>query len=208
LGSPVLTYLACAGIGYLRILDGDVVEESNLNRQFLHSTPDLGAAKAENAAESLRKLNPEIGIRAMPCRVSSGNIDEVLADIDVIVDASDNHATRTLISEWASNHRVGVVWGVIYGMSGYAGTFLDGKGHAYHRLFPVPADSGTVELPAQAGVVGAACGVIGSVMAMEVIHYVARGPRTRPDRLTHYDGGAGTVALLQPSATQGSPARL
>lgn len=201
LGSPVLTYLACAGIGYLRVIDGDIVEASNLNRQFIHSTPDIGRFKAENGTRVLRALNPEVEIEAVTERVTAANAEEILGGVGVIVDASDNHDTRILISRWAEDHGIDVVWGVIYGMSGYTGSTAGARGNAYHHLFPAPADTATVEIPAQAGVVGAACGVIGSMMAMEVIHAAVHGPRTRPAKLTYYDGGTGTVALLEPAGS-------
>lgn len=199
LGCPVLTYLACAGVGHLRVLDGDVVEESNLNRQFLHATTHLGVPKAENAARVLRDLNPLVDVVAVTRRVEPDDVDELLAGVDVVVDASDNHATRTQVGSWAQDHHVDVVWGVVYGMSGYAGSVVAGRGHPYHRLFPDPADAATVELPTQAGVLGAACGVIGSVMAMEVIRRAGGAPPRPVSRLTYYDGGTGRIGLLEPT---------
>lgn len=204
LGSPVLTYLASAGVGHIKIVDGDVVEESNLNRQFLHSTADIGELKAASAARQVHSLNPEISVDSVPDRLTYRNVDRILSGMDVVIDASDNFPTRTLIGRWTETHDVDVVWGVIYGMSGYSGSAMGGRGSRFHRLFPAPASAATVDLPAAAGVVGAACGVIGSIMAMEVIHRIARGPRASPDRLTHYDGGSGAVSLLEP-AQRGYP---
>ncbi|MCS6711381.1 ThiF family adenylyltransferase [Brachybacterium sp. EF45031] len=174
LGSPVIEYLAAAGVGRLTILDPDVLEPSNLHRQVVHSAADLGRPKAVSAAERARALAP--GVEAVPVQraVDAASAVELLAGHDVIVDGSDNFPTRYAVSDAAEILDLPVVWGSILGFDGQVAVFWSdaGRGATYRDLVASPPAPGEVPSCAEAGVVGPLCGLIGSAMALQVIHLV------------------------------------
>lgn len=169
LGAPVLTYLAAAGVGRLDIIDPDVVELSNLHRQFIHSEDAVGSRKVDSAAERLRGLNSAIEIVTHPVLLTADNAEELLAGADIVVDGSDNFATRYLANDACEILGIPLVWGTILGFDGQIAVFDGRRGATLRDLYPVVPDPGSVPDCATAGVIGALCGSIGSAMAMETI---------------------------------------
>ena len=169
LGSPVLLYLAAAGVGNLGVMDFDVVDESNLHRQILFGTRDIGKNKAEVAKEKLTDLNPHIRIQAITSRLDIHNAIEVFSDYDIVVDATDNFATRYLINDAAVLLNKPYVWGSVNQFDGQAAIFWNTHGPCYRCLHPKPPAPETVQNCAEAGVIGALCSTIASLHVNEVI---------------------------------------
>ena len=179
LGAPVLLYLAAAGVGTLGVIDDDVVALSNLQRQVIHATPDLGAPKAASAATTVRRLNPNVTVQAHNVRLVADNALALLGDYDIVADGSDNFATRYLVSDacfFAKKPLVTAALGTFDGTLTTIRAFehgADGKPNPTYRcLFPEPPPPGTVPACAEAGVLGALAGVVGSMMALEVIREI------------------------------------
>ena len=167
LGSPVAYYLAGAGVGRLGILDDDAVELSNLHRQLLHFTPDLGVSKAESAAAKLRFLNPEVVVEPYRVRLEDGNAAELVAGHDVVVDCSDSFATRYALNAACCAAGVRLVEGGVLGLAGLVMSVKPGSTACYRCLFrSAPADAPRC---ADAGVLGPAAGVVGSLQALEAM---------------------------------------
>jgi adenylyltransferase/sulfurtransferase len=172
LGSPAALYLAAAGIGRLGLVDGDVVDETNLHRQILYRSADVGASKVATAAHALRALNPEIEVVEHAHRLTTSNVADVLAGYDVIVDGTDNFPTRYLVNDACVRLGKPDVWASIYRFEGQAAVWDARRGPCYRCLFPaIPPDD---EIPAcsEAGVLGVLPGVLGSVQATEAIKLV------------------------------------
>jgi molybdopterin/thiamine biosynthesis adenylyltransferase/rhodanese-related sulfurtransferase len=170
LGSPAALYLAAAGVGTLGIVDADVVDETNLQRQVLHNTARLGTPKVESATETLRALNPDVQVRAYEERLTSDNIDRILSEgWDVIVDGADNFPTRYLVNDASVWHDVPVVHGSIYRFEGQVTVFKPGEGPCYRCLFPTPPPPELAPSCAEGGVLGVLPGIIGSLQANEAI---------------------------------------
>lgn len=138
LGSPGGFYLAAAGVGTIGIVDNDVVERSNLQRQILHTDADVGEPKVESATERLKALNPDVNVRQHPIRLNDDNVDEIVSDYDVIVDGADNFPTRYTVNRAAIEHEIPVVHGSIFRFEGQITTFLPDSGPCYKCLFPQP----------------------------------------------------------------------
>jgi molybdopterin/thiamine biosynthesis adenylyltransferase/rhodanese-related sulfurtransferase len=174
LGSPASLYLAAAGVGTLGIVDDDVVDESNLQRQIAHSTRRLGDPKVESARDTLTGLNPDVKVKTFNERLSSENIDRILAEgWDVIVDGADNFPTRYLVNDASVWHGIPVVHGSIYRFEGQATVFFPGEGPCYRCLFPTPPPPELAPSCAEGGVLGVLPGVIGSLQANETIKLAA-----------------------------------
>ena len=171
LGSPTALYLAAAGVGELGIVDFDVVDLSNLQRQILHDTDDVGRPKVVSAQETLNDINPDIRVNPINERLSSENIMEILADYDIVVDGSDNFSTRYLVNDAAYLSNTTLVHGSIFLFEGQASVFEPGEG-CYRCLYPTPPPPGMVPSCAEAGVFGVLPGIIGSIMAVETIKIV------------------------------------
>ena len=171
LGSPTALYLAAAGVGELGIVDFDVVDLSNLQRQILHDTDDVGRPKVVSAQETLNDINPDIRVNPINERLSSENIMEILADYDIVVDGSDNFSTRYLVNDAAYLSKTTLVHGSIFLFEGQATVFEPGEG-CYRCLYPTPPPPGMVPSCAEAGVFGVLPGIIGSIMAVETIKIV------------------------------------
>ncbi len=171
LGSPTALYLAAAGVGELGIVDFDVVDLSNLQRQILHDTDDVGRPKVVSAQETLNDINPDIRVNPINERLSSENIMEILADYDIVVDGSDNFSTRYLVNDAAFLSNTTLVHGSIFLFEGQATVFEPGEG-CYRCLYPTPPPPGMVPSCAEAGVFGVLPGIIGSIMAVETIKIV------------------------------------
>jgi len=170
LGSPASLYLAAAGVGRLGIVDGDVVDESNLQRQIVHSTERLGEAKVESARRTIEALNPDVEVVAYKERLTSDNVERILADgWDVIVDGADNFPTRYLVNDASVWHDIPVVHGSIYRFEGQVTVFKPGAGPCYRCLFPTPPPPELAPSCAEGGVLGVLPGVIGSLQANEAL---------------------------------------
>src|SRR6266508_4431793 len=170
LGSPASLYLAAAGVGRLGIVDADVVDESNLQRQIVHSTERLGEAKVESAKRTLEELNPDVEVVPYIERLTSENVERILADgWDVIVDGADNFPTRYLINDAAVWHDIPLVHGSIYRFEGQATVFKPGAGPCYRCLFPQPPPPELAPSCAEGGVLGVLPGIVGSLQASEAL---------------------------------------
>src|SRR6266567_7673346 len=169
LGSPAALYLAAAGVGTLGIVDSDVVDATNLQRQILHNTERLGRPKVESARETINALNPDVKIVGYQERLTSENIDRILSDYDVVVDGADNFPTRYLLNDASVKHSKPVVHGSIYRFEGQVTVFKPHEGPCYRCLFPTPPPPELAPSCAEGGVLGVLPGVIGSLQATEVI---------------------------------------
>jgi adenylyltransferase/sulfurtransferase len=185
LGSPVSLYLAVAGIGTLTIVDMDVVDQTNLNRQILHNDRDIGRKKTLSAEEKLTAINPDITIHAIDTRIDETNVDRLVDMADGIVDAMDNYPTRYLLNDVAIKKKIPLFHGAIRGFYGQATTIIPGKSPCLKCIFP--------KAPPQEvfPVVGATPGVIGTVQATEVIKYLLQAGDLLTGRLFVWDGLAG-----------------
>jgi molybdopterin/thiamine biosynthesis adenylyltransferase/rhodanese-related sulfurtransferase len=170
LGSPASLYLAAAGVGTLGIVDDDVVDESNLQRQIVHSTATLGEPKVESAARALRELNPDVQVLPYKTRLTSETIEEILADgWDVIVDGADNFPTRYLLNDASVWHKIPVVHGSIFRFEGQLTVFKPFAGPCYRCLFPQPPPPELAPSCAEGGVLGVLPGIVGSLQANEAL---------------------------------------
>lgn len=171
LGSPAAMYLSAAGVGTLGIVDDDRVDESNLQRQLLHDTDDVGRPKVASAVERLRDLNPTIDVRGIEARVEPTNAESLLAGWDVVVDGTDSFPTRYLLNDVARRLGVPLVHGAVQAFDGQATTFVP-DGPCYRCLFPTPPEPGTVPSCSEGGVFGVLPGIVGSIQATEAIKLV------------------------------------
>jgi sulfur-carrier protein adenylyltransferase/sulfurtransferase len=189
LGSPASLYLAAAGIGTLGIIDPDVVDDSNLQRQIVHSTERLGEPKVESAKRTVEALNPDVTFVPFKERLDSENIERVLAHgWDVIVDGTDNFPVRYLVNDATQFLGKPLVYGSIYQFEGQATVFMPGKETPCYRcLFPTPPPPGTVPSCAEGGVFGVLPGVVGSIQATEAIKLITGEGETLEGRLLLYD---------------------
>ena len=170
LGSPASLYLAAAGVGRLGIVDADVVDESNLQRQIVHSTERLGDAKVDSAKRTIEALNPDVEVVAYKERLTSENVERILADgWDVIVDGADNFPTRYLVNDASVWHDIPVVHGSIYRFEGQVTVLKPGDGPCYRCLFPTPPPPELAPSCAEGGVLGVLPGIIGSLQANEAL---------------------------------------
>ncbi len=172
LGSPTALYLAAAGIGHLGIVDGDVVDRTNLQRQILHGTGDIGRRKTESAADRITDINPNVNLRTFDTVLTSGNALEILADYDIVVDGTDNFQTRYLVNDACVILGKPNVYGSIIRFEGQASVFGHDGGPCYRCLFPEPPPAGMVPSCAEGGVFGVVPGIVGSIQATETIKLV------------------------------------
>jgi adenylyltransferase/sulfurtransferase len=169
LGSPALMYLAAAGVGTLGIVEFDVVDESNLQRQIIHGVSDIGRSKAESARASVLEINPYVTVNLHEERLDSSNVMELFAQYDLIVDGTDNFATRYLVNDACVLLHKPYVWGSIYRFDGQASVFWADHGPCYRCLYPEPPPPGMVPSCAEGGVLGVLCASIGSIQVNESI---------------------------------------
>jgi adenylyltransferase/sulfurtransferase len=179
LGAPLLMYLAAAGVGTLGVIDDDAVALSNLQRQVIHGTPDLGVAKVASAAATIARLNPHVAVETHAMRLAAGNALDLAARYDLVADGSDNFATRYLVSDACFLAKRPLVTAAVGTFDGTLTTIrahergADGKPNpSYRCLFPEPPPAGSVPACAEAGILGALTGVVGSLMALEVIREI------------------------------------
>ncbi|MFC0433477.1 adenylyltransferase/sulfurtransferase MoeZ [Kutzneria buriramensis] len=191
LGSPALLYLAAAGVGTLGIVEFDVVDESNLQRQVIHGQSDVGRPKAESARDAIAEINPFVKVNLHQLRLDSENALDVFRDYDLILDGTDNFATRYLVNDAAVLLGKPYVWGSIFRFEGQASVFWDdapnGQGLNYRDLYPEPPPPGMVPSCAEGGVLGVLCASIGSIMVTEAIKLITGIGETLLGRLMVYD---------------------
>jgi sulfur-carrier protein adenylyltransferase/sulfurtransferase len=169
LGSPALMYLAAAGVGTLGIVEFDEVDESNLQRQVIHGQSDIGKPKAESARETIGEINPLVDVRVHNERLDNDNVMQIFADYDLIVDGTDNFATRYMVNDAAVLLGKPYVWGSIFRFDGQASVFWAEHGPCYRCLYPEPPPPGMVPSCAEGGVLGVLCASIGSIQVNEAI---------------------------------------
>lgn len=196
LGAPVLTYLAAAGVGRIAVFDPDTVSLSNLQRQVLFTTADVGKLKVECAKCVLVSLNPEISIEAYSVRISSANALELLKSFDVIVDATDNFPTRYLLNDVSVLLGKPLVYGSIFRYEGQVSVFNFNGGPTYRDLYPLPPKPGTVPDCEEGGVLGVLPGIIGSLQANEVVKMIAGVGEVLSGKLMVFDSLNGESQLV------------
>ena len=205
LGSPTLLYLAAAGVGRLGIVDFDVVDESNLQRQIIHGQSDIGRAKAQSARDSIAEINPYVTVRTHEMRLEADNAVELFGSYDLIIDGTDNFATRYLVNDAAALAHKPYVWGSVYRFAGQVSVFWedapDGpggikRGINYRDVYPEPPPPGTVPSCAEGGVLGILCASIASVMGTEAIKLITGIGESLLGRLMIYDALAMTYRTI------------
>ncbi|MET8699915.1 adenylyltransferase/sulfurtransferase MoeZ [Kitasatospora sp. NPDC058032] len=187
LGSPALMYLAAAGVGTLGIVEFDVVDESNLQRQIIHGQSDIGRSKGESARDSVKEINPYVDVILHEERLDNSNVMEIFSGYDLIVDGTDNFATRYLVNDAAVLLGKPYVWGSIYRFDGQASVFWAEHGPCYRCLYPEAPPPGMVPSCAEGGVLGVLCASIGSIQVTEAIKLLAGVGDPLVGRLMIYD---------------------
>ncbi len=188
LGSPASLYLAAAGVGTLGIVDADVVDDSNLQRQIVHATDRLGEPKVQSAKRTIEALNPDVEVVPYEERLTSDNVERILGDRwDVIVDGADNFPTRYLVNDASVWHRIPVVHGSIYRFEGQTTVFHPGEGPCYRCLFPTPPPPELAPSCAEGGVLGVLPGIVGSLQASEALKLILGAGDTLTGRLLLFD---------------------
>ena len=196
LGSPVIAYLAAAGVGTIGVVDNDTVSLSNLQRQILHRTEDLGAGKAANAGRFVAAMNPFVTVVPHEVRLDMSNAGEVLAGYEIVIDGTDNFETRRVVAEAAQGLGLPLVSGAVSMWDGQVTVFLPG-GRQFADLYPVTPDAADVPSCEAVGVLGAVTGVIGTLMAMEAIKLITGAGEVLAGRLMLYDGRAARFTELE-----------
>ena len=193
LGSPASLYLAAAGVGTLGIVDEDVVDDTNLQRQIVHTTSRIGEPKVDSARQTLEALNPDVNVRAFRERLTSENVDRILGeDWDVIIDGADNFPTRYLVNDASVWHGIPVVHGSIYRFEGQVTVFKPGDGPCYRCLFPTPPPPELAPSCAEGGVLGVLPGIVGSLQANEALKLLLGIGEPLVGRLQLFDALAAT----------------
>lgn len=194
LGAPLLAYLAAAGVGTIGVIDDDTVSLSNLQRQVIHDTQSLGMKKVESAAQAIRRINPHVAVEEHVLRLDAGNAETVIGAYDVVADGSDNFATRFAVADTCAVLRRPLVTAAVGRFDGTLTVlkpYETGRGGrpnpSYRDLFPGPPPEGLVPSCAEAGILGALTGVLGTLMAMEVIKLIAGVGEPLVGRLLMYD---------------------
>lgn len=197
LGSPSAYYLAAAGVGTLGIVDHDVVDLSNLQRQILHSNDRIGEPKTESARQTLQGLNPDVRVVPYAERLSSDNIMEIIADYDIVVDGCDNFPTRYLVNDACVMTGKPNVHGSIFQFEGQVSVFHPGNGPCYRCLYPEPPPPGMAPSCAEAGVLGVLPGLIGTIQAVETIKLILDKGDSLAGRLLHFNTLTMEVSTLR-----------
>ena len=187
LGSPVLMYLAAAGVGTIGVVEFDTVDESNLQRQIIHGQSDVGRPKAESARDRILEINPLVDVRLHTERLDNDNVFELFGQYDLVVDGTDNFATRYLVNDACVLLGLPYVWGSIYRFDGQASVFWAEHGPCYRCLYPEPPPPGMVPSCAEGGVLGVLCAAIGSVQATEAVKLITGIGETLLGRLLVHD---------------------
>lgn len=195
LGAPLLQYLAAAGVGTLGVIDDDAVDLSNLQRQVIHRTADIGTQKTASAKRALGEINPEVQVHTHDQRLSAANVERIMANYDVVADGSDNFATRYLVNDACYRLRKTLVSAAILRFDGQLSTYKahHGAGHPCLRcIFPAAPSEDAVPSCAQAGVLGSLAGTLGALQATEVVKEILGIGRSLSGRLLMYDALAGS----------------
>lgn len=191
LGAPALLYLAAAGIGRITVIDDDLVELSNLHRQVIHREDSIGQSKAESAATEMRARNSSVIVRAVRARLDHSNAKKLLEDADLVLDGSDNFATRYAVSHACAARQVPHVWGSILGFDAQLSVFWAGHGPIYDDVFPEAPPEGSVPSCAEAGVIGPLVGIIGTAMALETVKILSGVGEPLTGTVAYFSGGTG-----------------
>ena len=204
LGAPLLMYLAAAGVGTLGVIDFDEVDLSNLQRQIIHDTENIGRAKTDSAAEAIKRLNPDVTVVQHNERLTAANALDLFAQYDLVADGSDTFETRFLVNDAAFFAKIPLVSAAVGQFDGQLATYKphalneDGDGYPCYRcVFPEAPLPGTVPTCAEAGVIGALTGVMGSLQALEVIKELTGAGETMAGRLMIYDGLAAQFRTIR-----------
>ena len=212
LGAPTLLYLAAAGVGTIGVVDFDVVDESNLQRQIIHGVADVGRSKAQSARDSIFAINPLVQVRLHEFRLDASNAIDLFTRYDLIIDGTDNFATRYLVNDAAVLAGKPYVWGSIYRFEGQVAVFWEdapnGRGLNYRDLYPEPPPPGTVPSCAEGGVLGMVCASVASVMGTEAIKLITGIGEPLLGRLLIYDAlqmSYRTITIRKDPAEGSSP---
>jgi adenylyltransferase/sulfurtransferase len=197
LGSPAALYLAAAGVGTIGIVDFDTVDVSNLQRQILHTTANIGKLKVDSAAEMLNAINPDVNVVKFPVALRSDNVFDVIKDFDIIVDGTDNFQTRYLINDASVMTRKPVVHGSIFQFDGQVTVFKPFEGPCYRCLFPSPPPPGSVPNCAEAGVLGVLPGIVGCIEAVEAMKLILGEGEPLIGRLLIFDALAMEFSVVK-----------
>lgn len=197
LGSPVAYYLAAAGVGTIGIIDHDVVDMSNLQRQILHTNDRVGMPKVESAQKTLNALNPDVKIIGFNERLSSENVMRIIKDFDIVVNGCDNFPTRYLINDACVMAKKPLVDGSIFQFEGQATVFYPGRGPCYRCLFPEPPPPGAAPSCAEAGVLGVLPGLVGCVQALEAMKLILGVGKPLIGRMMHFETLSSEVRVLK-----------
>jgi adenylyltransferase/sulfurtransferase len=205
LGSPALLYLAAAGVGMIGVVDDDVVDASNLQRQVIHGTADVGRPKTESAAEAVARVNPLVRVVRHDLRLDSSNALDVIAGYDVVLDGTDNFPTRYLVNDACALLGKPHVWGSIYRFDGQVSVWFAGHGPCYRCVFTEPPPPGSVPSCATGGVLGVLCAAIGSVQVAETIKLIVGQGDPLVGRLLVHDSLRQTWDTLRVSRNPDCP---
>ncbi len=187
LGSPNAMYLAAAGVGHIGLVDFDVVDASNLQRQVIHGTSDIGRPKLESARDRIKEINPAVDVSLHPVRLDSSNARDLIGRYDLVIDGSDNFPTRYLVNDACVLEGIPYVWGSIYRFEGQASVFWADHGPCYRCLYPEPPPPGMVPSCAEGGVLGMICATIGATQATEAMKLITGIGDPLVGRLYLYD---------------------
>jgi molybdopterin-synthase adenylyltransferase len=172
LGSPILYYLASAGVGTIGVVDFDTVTLSNLNRQIIHNTNDIGKRKVDSAEEKLKALNPEVNVIKHPVRINVNNVEDLVEQYDVVIDALDNFPARYLLSDCCYFLKKPLIEGAATGYDGVLMTIIPDKTPCYRCLYPMPPEDGVLPTCSDTGILGVTAGIIGVTQALEAIKVI------------------------------------
>jgi len=197
LGSPAAIYLAAAGVGTIGLCDFDVVDESNLQRQILHTSARVGMNKVDSARQALNELNPLVNVETFNERLGVDNVDRIVEGFDVVLDGADNFPTRYLLNDACIKHGKPNVHGSVFRFEGQASVFVRGEGPCYRCLYPEPPPPEMAPSCAEAGVLGVLPGIIGMIQAVETIKLILKEGDVLTGRLLVYDALAGTFRELK-----------
>src|SRR6476620_7751087 len=205
LGAPALLYLAAAGVGTIGIIDDDVVDLSNLQRQVIHGVGDVGRPKTESARDAIAGLNPLVDVRLHNVRLDSSNALELFSGYDLILDGADNFATRSLVNDAAAILGKPYVWGSIFRFDGQVSVFWEKHGPTYRDLYPEAPPAGSVPSCGEGGVFGMLCAAVGSLMVTEAVKLITGVGRSLLGRVALFDALGGTWREIKVSRDPEAP---
>jgi molybdopterin-synthase adenylyltransferase len=206
LGSPALAYLAAAGVGRIGVVDDDEVELSNLARQPLHFTPDIGTNKAVSATAKLNFINPTVFVEPYPARVEEMNAQAIFTGADIVLDCSDTFATRYVVNDACCALGIPLVEAGVLGFDGLVMPIEPGESACYRCAFPVEPDPGSVPTCREAGVLGAVAGIVGSMQALEALKLLTRAVEPLTDRIVQIDARTMQQTIVTTSRKADCPA--